>query len=249
MPVNKNALIRYLAIDRYLRQHRFASMEDLRGAILDALEDSRQDEEAENENDNQEEITISDRTIYADLNVMRKDRGLKWEAPILTNRSDNTYYYDPQFVNYSIWDNNFLLEESLALQMAARIMNAFRGTQICSRFSDLFKRITRSEKRIPDFSQHIPYKYFRFENEDEPVPILATIVKAIFSEVLELAIEVPEIKETKKSFIHPYRLEYIGGSWVLTGYSSAENRIERIRICNILNAYSRPEMQFERRPF
>lgn len=253
MPLNKNALIRYLAIDRLLREVRHATVQDIRRAIIYALEESRAIENPSdkdgNEDDELEEITISDRTIANDIKTMRYDRGLNWAAPIMTNRDDSTYYYDPNFKNYSIWENNLLNDERLALHLAAKIMNAFRGTQIWLSFSELFRRITRTERSSPDFNQYIPYKYFRFDNETEPFTPISTIVKSIFNEVIELEISESDVQNTKKTIIHPYQIEYSDGSWILTGYSPEEKRIKRIGISSIINVYSRPEMQFEKRPF
>ena len=71
MPVNKNALIRYKTIDRFLRnRYRRWTIEDLVKACSEVLYEM-------------EGITrgVSVRTIQGDLQIMRSDK-LGYEAPI-----------------------------------------------------------------------------------------------------------------------------------------------------------------------
>ena len=89
MPANLNALIRYKTIDQCLRNKYVpCTIEKLQEACADALGESRG-----------RYNTISKRTIYDDLRVMRSDI-LGFNAPIIC--SDGLYYYESN--DYSIFE-------------------------------------------------------------------------------------------------------------------------------------------------
>jgi len=111
MPVNKNALIRYRAIDRCLRnRYRRWTLDDLVEACSDALYDM-------------EGIVkgISKRTVQADIQMMRSDK-LGYYAPIEVY--DNKYYRyaDP---DYSISETPISSEDYQAVVHAITLIQKY----------------------------------------------------------------------------------------------------------------------------
>lgn len=89
---NKNALIRYIAIDRCLMRGRCTIAE-----LLVAVNNAMQDMKCSN---------ASLRTLYEDIKDMR-DRML-FDAPIVKVRAeDNKVYYKYDIQNYSIFTKNY----------------------------------------------------------------------------------------------------------------------------------------------
>lgn len=81
MPLNKNAFIRYMAIDKRLRRYPMPTLIALKKSVESALSDT----------------TVSLRTVQLDIQEMRYNQGLSFEAPIKTRKNKNTgeaiYYY------------------------------------------------------------------------------------------------------------------------------------------------------------
>lgn len=80
MPVNKNALYRYLCIDRRLRKKPFPTLGDLKSFC-----------EAEFKVISDKKVSVSKETLKADINNLRNI----FSVPIEYNSSANHYYYNP----------------------------------------------------------------------------------------------------------------------------------------------------------
>jgi predicted DNA-binding transcriptional regulator YafY len=87
MPINKDALLRYLSIDLRLRKTPSPSLDELKSFV-----------EKEMTNFNQSSITVSKETLKKDIQTLRFDFG----SPIDYDRTENHYYYinsDYTFLN------------------------------------------------------------------------------------------------------------------------------------------------------
>ena len=125
MPKNKEALIRYRVINRCFIEKTYVTKQELKEACERALDI----------------YPIGERTIDADINAMRYDEGLGYNAPIKIDRVNKTYYYDDP--NYSI-DNIPLNEEELdSIVFASKLLEQFKDVEI-------FKTFTGSVQKLVD---------------------------------------------------------------------------------------------------
>ena len=83
MAITKEAYSRYLAIDNCLRRKQGATLQKLIEFVSDKLA-----------------RPIAERTIQQDLQMMRYDQSLGFEAPIVFDRTRKVYLYSDE--NYSI---------------------------------------------------------------------------------------------------------------------------------------------------
>ena len=120
MPVNKNALLRYITLDKCFQNHgRKYTFEDLRNELNNALKE-----------DNPKHKGVSDRSIRKDIQFMKSGTG--YNAPIETydkgyKRDDikpGYRYTDP---NFSIRDQPLNSTEAEQLKHALSVLNRFEG--------------------------------------------------------------------------------------------------------------------------
>ncbi|MBW6461210.1 MAG: WYL domain-containing protein [Bacteroidales bacterium] len=111
MSQTKEAYIRYRIIDRMLVNRKEATLRDLQLKIEDSLGKS-----------------VSDRTIKRDLEAMRYDSELNFNAPIEYDRRDRVYFYGVK--GYSINKLPLAEEEMNALFFARGILEQFSKSDI-----------------------------------------------------------------------------------------------------------------------
>ena len=127
MPVNKDALIRYRVINRRLK-NKFKALPKLDDLIEEC-------EEALGK-------PISKRTIQADIESMRYDSDLGFNAPIYYDAKEGGYCYSDE--NYSI-DNIPLNEDDFqTLEFATRILDQFKNVEILKPFSGIIEKMAAS---------------------------------------------------------------------------------------------------------
>ena len=111
MSQTKEAYIRYRIIDRILVNRKEATLRDLQFEIEEALGKS-----------------VSDRTIKRDIEAMRYDSELNFNAPIDYDRRDRVYYYNVK--GYSINKLPLAEEDMNALFFASGILEQFSKSVI-----------------------------------------------------------------------------------------------------------------------
>ena len=169
MPANKSALLRYRIIDKCIRNKYkpYPSKEFIRQACEDALFNSVGER-------------VSTSTIEKDLNAMRFDAALGYEAPIKFSKADGGYYYEDP--NYSI-DNIPINDDDLhALRFAATTLHQFKGIKVFEDFEfaigKLFERINLSV----DSDENAIQQYVQFETVtkiegSEHLPVLLEAIQ------------------------------------------------------------------------
>jgi len=140
MPTNKEALIRYRVINRCIKDFTYATKERLIRSCEEALDKS----------------SVSDRTLYKDIQDMKDDDRLGYRAPIKRHPDKGYYYEDPE---YSI-DNIPLNEEEVkALSFAATMLDQFRNVSIFSTFTGAVQKVVEAVniRRISKEEDLLPF--------------------------------------------------------------------------------------------
>jgi len=131
MPVNRNALIRYRAIDQCL-QNRFKkwTLDDLIEACSDAIYEYQGIDTG-----------VSRRTVQADMEMMRSNK-LGYEAPIVVV---NKKYYTYSDKNYSITNSPLNQQDMQVLSEVSDLLKQFKGF---NHFADLNEMVSKLEDKI-----------------------------------------------------------------------------------------------------
>lgn len=200
MPRNKEAYIRYKVINRCLKEFRYTSMERLIKACEEALDIS----------------PISERTIYKDINDMKKDQRLGFNAPIKFDHFKKGYYYtDPDYSTDNIPLNS---EELQGLAFAAGMLQQYKNIPFFDTFSGTVQKIVDGVK-ISRMLTHTPETNF-IDFEKTPVAkggeYLPALVKSIIDkQVLVITYQAFYQKTPTTHTVHPYFLKEYRNRWYL----------------------------------
>ncbi|SFV30655.1 helix-turn-helix transcriptional regulator [Thermoflavifilum thermophilum] len=127
MPLNKNAMARYKAIDERLRRKDYPSLEKLVNYVSQKLGKS-----------------VSVRTIQKDLYDMRYSAELNFKAPIDYHYQRRGYYYKEP--NYSINSLPVTEYDLNGLEIAINILEHFKHITLIRRFEDAIRQIADAVK-------------------------------------------------------------------------------------------------------
>lgn len=229
MPRNKEALIRYRVINRYLVENKYVTKQELKKACERALDI----------------YPIGMRTIDADIHAMRYDDRLGYHAPIKVDRINGTYYYDDP--DYSI-DNIPLNEEELnSLIFASKLLEQFRGIEIFRTFAGSVQKLRNAINIYRHSDEEDLSNYIDFEKVEETkgTDYIAPIIEALRNKkVLRIEYRRFVAKESKNHIIHPYLLKEYRNRWFLTGYHDKYADIRTYGLDRILELKEVPEIEF-----
>jgi len=203
MPKNKDAVSRYRWIDERLRNKRLPkpTLEDLIAYVSDKMDAS-----------------ISTRTIQKDLQDMRHDPDLNYQAPIIYDRSTRTYRYETE--DYSI--GNMPIDEAdlQGLEIAIGILEQFRSLPVVRQFEDAILKIAASLKKNREVLEHKGLIKFARATQYKGAEHIPAIVDAIKErEVIRIAYQSFDRNEPKEHWVEPYHLREYQHRFYLIGKS------------------------------
>lgn len=220
MPKNKDALIRYRVINRCFREKGNVTLHELIRACEEALDIA----------------PISERTIEADINAMRYDRGLGYIAPIKRDRINKVYYYENP--DYSI-DNISLNEDELeSLVFAAKLLEQYRNIEIFKTFTGSVQKLVHALNIYRLADEDTLRSYIEFENVEftKGTDHLETIIYAFKAKrVIEVEYKSFTTKKTNLHIIHPYHLKEYRNRWFLIGYNEKYSGLRTYGLDRIIN--------------
>lgn len=238
MPINKNAITRYQALDRCFRNPgRMYFWEDLLEECNKALTDYDPLSEG-----------IQRRQLFDDIRFMESEQG--WSIPLQRIRYSRKVYYRYDDLNFSI--NNQPLNDSEAEQIksALQVFSRFSGSpqfewvnEIITKLESKFGLIER-KKEVISFESNIDLKGLHF---------LKPIFNAVINRrVLQVQYQDFRSSEPYEITFHPYYLKQFNGRWFIFGLNQVNNistwnlaldRIESIRETNL--KYLESEIDWE----
>lgn len=203
MPSNKDAFVRYRAINRCLIDRQFATL----GQLIAACEDATGI------------VPLSKRTIQKDLEDMRLDSGLGFFAPIEYDRSRLGYHYAEK--GYSIDKIPLKKEEIQALKNSLNLLIEYKGSGIFNQVQEAIEKLVskveigmmHQEKRLDAFME--PERGYA----DSGLQHLKTCVDAILNKtVIEIDYQRFNKNEVKSHRVHPCYLREYRNRWYIIGW-------------------------------
>jgi len=222
MPVNKNAQVRYLALDRCFRnQYRYFFIEDLVEACNEALLELDFNSKG-----------IQKRQIYNDINFMKSSAG--YDAPIESYWENGHKYYRYSDANFSISQEVLTEEESRHLKESLETLSRFNGLPQFEWIEEILTRLEqefhlKNQQNVISFDDNI---YLRGRN------YLSSLYNYIINNQTLLITYHPFNKDVRELIVHPLHLKQYNKRWFLLGNSAVYDtltiipldRIERITI-------------------
>ncbi|MDT8308723.1 MAG: WYL domain-containing protein [Bacteroidales bacterium] len=222
MLANKQALIRYRIINRMLENGQYVTKNEIIEACREAL-DGKQ---------------ISSRTIDADIEAMRYDTALGYDAPIHYNRSKRAYHYTE--TGYSIEKFPVSKDELQSMAFAAKLLEQYQKMEILEEFSDAVQKILSVLHMRRLFTEK-PLDFIQFEHRpvfNGDVHLKACIDAISNEEVVFVTYRAYNKGKAYTHTVHPYYLKEYMGRWYLFGYNAywkeertyALDRIEELHV-------------------
>lgn len=226
MATNKNAVIRYQALDKCFRNPgRKYYIEDLVDACNDALMDYDSDNSG-----------IKKRQVYDDILFMKDSKG--YEAPIEEFKDGKKVFRRYTDLNFTINKQPINEFEANQLKETLLTLNRFKGMPQFEWINDITTRLESSFGLLPSAKSVID-----FENNPylEGLDFLPELYKAITYKKTLYIKSKSFSKNTSETFeIHPYYLKQYNNRWFIFGlnsatqklYKKAIDRIEKIEYSN-----------------
>lgn len=212
MPVNKNALARYIAIDSCLtrKNKHFFSAEDLMEYIASRIDKP-----------------IGLRTLQDDIRKMRESSELGFYAPIEFDRREGGYYYsDSEYTIGRFVELNDLDLQSL--EFAINILDSYRNLAIVNDFRGAIDKIVnqlkiKNELSTKEYNQFVvPEQAFQVEGIDWLQPLIHFIKN---KKVIEVTYHKFGSQDPIIHVVHPFLLKEFNNRWYLLCLTNNNKRI------------------------
>lgn len=219
MAVNKNAQIRYKALDKcFSNQYKKFYIDDLINYCSTVLM-----------NHYGKEISVSRRQIFNDIDFMRSDAG--FEAPIISIKEGRKVYYRYEDLNFSILNKPLTDVELQAIDNTLEIISRIKGIP---GFIDL--ESTQAKllgTKYSDNNHIISFEENEFLQGIEHLTPLFNYIKS--KQVLKIESLSFKTNKNYRSVISPYYLKQFNKRWFLFGWSYEFNNLQNIALDRIIS--------------
>ena len=233
MPKNKEALIRYRVINRYLIDHTYATKEQLINACERALDIA----------------PLGERTIAGDIHAMRYDRHLAYLAPIRWDKVRQANYYDDP--DYSIDQLPINSDEMDSLKFASAILNQFKHVGVFNKYSGALQKVV-DLVTIQKWNDRLAMDYIELEKVPyfKGSEYLEVFLDAIRnSTVLIIRHQSFQAEAPDEHIVHPYHLKEYRNRWYLIGFEEHAKNIRIFGLDRVLSVREDPARAFITVPF
>ena len=219
MSTNKNALIRYKTLDKCLsNKYKRYYINDLIQACNDVLYEHYG-----------EEVTVSRRQIFNDMEFMKSDAG--YEAPIVSIKDGRKVYYTYEDLNFSIVQKPLTNEELSILENTIELLSRLKGIPGIEGIESVETKLMNvsnenSVQKIISFQENEFLKGLEF------LTPLYNYIKN--SQVVNLTYKPFTHTNSTSYTIAPYFLKQYNNRWFLFGCNYELNKIQNIALDRIV---------------
>lgn len=209
MPLNREAYTRYRLIDARMRRMPRPTLEELIDHLSERFDKP-----------------VSKRTVQLDLQEMRYNQGLNFNAPIVYNKKEKCYSYSDE--NYSINNLPVSADELHGLDFAISILNQFKHLPAIKEFEDAIVKIAGTvqvNKEARGESDHIQLdKPFIIKGIEFVEPILKAISER---RVIKFTYQRHGSDTVTQNLMEPYIIRESKNFWYVigNGISKKEHKI------------------------
>lgn len=231
MPVNRQALIRYRKIDEKIRNkyRPYPSIDELIDACSEVLG-----------------TEVSKSSIEKDLQAMKNDDSLGYNAPIKYNREHRGYYYTD--ADYTIEERSLSKEESEMVFLAMNTLFKLKNTGVILEYEQALEKIKEkldlqlniSDLQILDF-EHAPVS----SGGALIRPLIKVIQAGKGLEIVYHKFGTPNVEERN---VFPLQLKEHRNRWYLIAYDYDKSGVRIFGLERILEMESRDSIQPEELP-
>ncbi|MBI1305185.1 MAG: WYL domain-containing protein [Bacteroidetes bacterium] len=228
MPVNKEAFIRFRAINNVLQKGRFVTREELIHECSDAVG-----------------VEVAWRTIAGDLNAMRHDPALGFFAPIANVRNKGYHYTDS---SYSIDQIPLQDEEITALLFAGKLLKQYQHVGIFSTFSGAVDKLNQNlsiQFRQKERAETASYISFEQNTADGGSSFIQELLDHIrLKTVISVDYYSFSSGKRKEQVIHPYYLKEYRNRWYVLGYHEEHKSLRTLALERIKGIEPRYDIEY-----
>lgn len=229
MSQTKEAYIRYRIIDRMLVNLKEASLRDLQLKIEDALGKS-----------------VSDRTIKRDIEAMRYDTELNFNAPIEYDYRDRVYFYSVK--GYSINKLPLGEEDMNALLFACGILEQFSYADILSGVQGAVQKIAdhmriREKTTASELSDYVDFENVPGMAGSEYLGPLLNYIRQ--KQVILLTYKAFNSQKSTPHVFQPYLLKEYHNRWYVFGFEEYWNDFRIYGLDRITEIKPEPGKKFK----
>lgn len=223
MPKNKNALVRYQALDKcFSNPGKRYFIEDLLEACNAAILEFEP-----------EASGIKKRQLFDDIRFMESEQG--WSIPLDKSKEGRRVYYRYEDASFSINKQPINLLETEQLKSALLVLNRFKGLPQFEWINELLPKIDQSFKLTTNDKPIIGFQNNAFLKGIEHITPLFSAVKN--EQALQIKYQSFKHDTATTLTFHPYYLKQYNNRWFVFGkqdsYTSLTNlaldRIEEIK--------------------
>lgn len=202
MPLDKNKIIRFQALDRcFSDRSRHYYIEDLVGECRKALERA-------------DVLTpdVSKRSVYNDIAEMEGNP--KWNVAFLEPAKDGRKrYYQYEDPSYSIWNNDLNAAELAQLQSVLLMLRRFKGLPQYQHLEEMIQNLQNKYGfTLPEEQEIISFGTNEYvQGLDYLSPLCMAIINKQALEILYQPFGQPEYTRT----LHPYYIKEYNNRWFL----------------------------------
>lgn len=217
MPTNKNAIIRYQALDRCFSDflHRYY-MEDLIEACAEALYQYTGYD------------SVSRRTVFDDITFMESEQG--WSIPLERLKDGKKIYYRYKYRDFSINKQELTANELAQLRTTILTISRYRGLPSHEWLEDVISNLEYRFHLKPSSENIISFE----QNQGlRGIEHLATLIDAATNKQT-LIIGYCSFDEQEHTWIiYPYYLKQYNNRWFLFGLNESFNSISNLPLDRI----------------
>jgi len=232
MPNNKNAIIRYRALDKCFRNPgRRYFVEDLLEACNHALQEF--DPTAEG---------IKRRQFYEDIRFMASEQG--WSIPLEKHKYGKRVYYRYEDLKFSINNQPINETEANQLKSALLVLSRFKGLPQFEWINEIIPKFEQSFNFRPESREIIGFDHNEFLRGIERIGDLFNAIS--YHKVLSITYKPFQAPQPYVNLLHPYYLKQYNSRWFLLGYNPELGKItilalDRIEKVEETGAYYSPD--------
>lgn len=220
MSTNKNALIRYKTLDKCLsNKYKRYYINDLIQACNDVLYEYYG-----------EDVTVSRRQIFNDLEFMKSEAG--YVAPIISVKDGRKVYYLYEDLTFSILQKPLTNEELLILENTIELLSRLKGIPEIEGINSLETKLLNLGN-VNHIQKIISFQENEFLKGLEFLTPLYNYIKN--KQVLLLRYKPFTHESSKKLTIAPYFLKQYNNRWFLFGWNYDLKKIQNIALDRIVD--------------